>query len=49
MEIKKTVVAYDGSSESERALNWAVDLAGKLRSEVVVVSVVKPPEFSPTI
>lgn len=49
MEIKKIVVAYDGSSESERALNWAIDLAGKLRSDVVVVSVVKPPEFSPTI
>ncbi|GBG54757.1 universal stress protein [Sporomusaceae bacterium FL31] len=49
MEIKKIVVAYDGSSERERALNWAIDLAGKLRSDVVVVSVVKPPEFSPTI
>lgn len=49
MEIKKIVVAYDGSAESERALNWAIDLAGKLRSDIVVVSVVKPPEFSPTI
>ncbi|MEG6584891.1 universal stress protein [Dendrosporobacter sp. 1207_IL3150] len=49
MEIKKMVVAYDGSSESERALNWAIDLAGKIRSDIVVVSVVKPPEFSPTV
>jgi len=49
MDIKKMVVAYDGSEGSHKALAWAVDLAVKLHSNVVVVSVVKPPEFSSSI
>ncbi len=49
MNIKKMVVAYDGSAGSKKALAWAVDLAVKLNSDVVVLSVVKPPEFSPTM
>ena len=43
------VVGYDGSAGSKKALAWAIDLAGKLQSDVVVVTVVKPPEFSSTI
>lgn len=49
MDIKKMVVAYDGSPGSQKALAWAVDLAAKLNSDVVAVIVVKPPEFSTSI
>ena len=49
MDVKKMVVAYDGSPGSHKALAWAVDLAIRLGSAVVVVSVVKPPEFSASI
>ncbi|MDU2066508.1 MAG: universal stress protein, partial [Sporomusaceae bacterium] len=49
MSIKKMVVAYDGSTGSQKALVWAVDLALKLKSDVVVVTVVKPPEFSSSV
>lgn len=49
MDVKKIVVAYDGSVGSNKALTWAVELAAKLGSTVVAVSVVKPPEFSPSV
>ncbi|SDF73067.1 universal stress protein [Sporomusa acidovorans] len=49
MDVKKMVVAYDGSAGSHKALAWAVSLAAKLGGDVVVVSVVKPPEFSSSI
>jgi nucleotide-binding universal stress UspA family protein len=49
MSIKKMVVAYDGSEGSQKALTWAVDLAVKLNSDVVVVAVVKPLEFTPSV
>lgn len=49
MEIHKIIVAYDGSKQSQKDLEWAVSLALKLDSEVISVTVVKPPEFSPTI
>lgn len=49
MEVKKILVAYDGSPGSQKALEWAVMLAGTHKSDVVVAAVVKPPEFSPTI
>ena len=50
MDVKKNVVAYDGSEGSQRALKWALTLAASsLKSEVVAVTVVKPPEFSPMI
>lgn len=50
MDVKKIVVAYDGSKGSQKALEWALMLAASsLKSEVTAVTVVKPPEFSPMI
>ncbi|MDR3562416.1 MAG: universal stress protein [Negativicutes bacterium] len=49
MEVKKILVAYDGSEGSQKALEWAVMLAGTHKSDIVVTAVVKPPEFSPSI
>lgn len=50
MDMKKIVVAYDGSAGSHKALVWAVGLAARFEgTTVVVVSVVKPPEFSSSI
>jgi len=49
MNVKKIVVAVDGSKQSVKALAWALDLAAKYDAEVTTVTVVKPPEFSPTI
>lgn len=49
MGIKKMVVGYDGSESSRKAVEWAVSLAGSLKNDIVVVSVVKLPEFSPSI
>ena len=49
MEVKKIMVAYDGSQGSQKALEWAVMLAGVHKSDIVVAAVVKPPEFSPSI
>lgn len=42
--ISKLLVAYDGSKQSERAYNLAVDLATRLGVPMIVVSVARPPE-----
>ena len=49
MEIRKLVVGYNESDGSRKALEWAVSLAGKFKSDVIVVAVVRPPEFSPIV
>ncbi|SDF53909.1 universal stress protein [Sporolituus thermophilus] len=49
MDVKKIVVAYDGSKQSQKGLEWAVAMSAKFGAEVIAVTVVKPPEFSPTI
>lgn len=49
MELKKIVVGYDGSESSRNAVEWAVGLTSKLKNDIVVVSVVKLPEFSSSI
>ena len=46
MEISKIVVGYDGSPSSRKAVEWALSVATKMKSDVVVVAVVKSPEFS---
>src|SRR5882724_9760034 len=43
-EIKKVILATDGSKESEEALNYAVFLAKKFSSEIIGVSVIPMPE-----
>ncbi len=42
--ISKLLVAYDGSRQSERAYNVALDLATRLGVQVIVLSVARPPE-----
>lgn len=49
MELKKMVVGYDGSEGSRKAMEWAVSLACKVKSDVVAVAVVRMPEFSPSM
>ena len=44
MNIQKILVAYDGSEESEKAFDMALDLAGKYSAQVAVVSVARPSE-----
>ncbi|MFI5400030.1 MAG: universal stress protein [SAR324 cluster bacterium] len=43
--IQKILVAYDGSESAKRALEFAVDLAGKYGSQIHVVAVARPPDF----
>jgi len=42
--LEKLLVAYDGSAASERAYDFALDLADKYNAEVIVLSVARPPE-----
>jgi nucleotide-binding universal stress UspA family protein len=41
-EVRRILVCYDGSAESERALARAADIASAATSEVTVVSVAEP-------
>jgi nucleotide-binding universal stress UspA family protein len=49
MILKKILFAFDGSRGSWKALEWAVGLAKMVGADIVAVTVVKPPEFSPSI
>ncbi len=42
--IKKLLVAYDGSKQSEKAYALALDMASKYAAKLMVVSVARPPE-----
>lgn len=42
--IKKLVVAYDGSKQSEKAYKLALDMAAKYSAQMIVLSVARPPE-----
>lgn len=48
MNVKNILVAYDGSRQSQKALEWALDIAAKTGAKVTTVTVIKPPDFSPT-
>lgn len=43
--IRKILLGYDGSSASDHALRFAVDLAQKYGAELHVLAVARPPEF----
>ena len=43
--IRKILLAYDGSDPAMKALDAAVDLAGKYKAELFVLSVAQPPDF----
>lgn len=47
MDVKCIIVAYDGSRQSQKALEWAIDISGKVGAKVTTVTVIKPPDFSP--
>jgi nucleotide-binding universal stress UspA family protein len=42
--IKKIVVAYDGSKQSEKAFKLALDMASTYSAQMIVLSVARPPE-----
>jgi len=42
--MNKLIVAYDGSAQSEKAFNQALEIASKFSASVVVLSVALPPE-----
>ena len=44
--IKKILVAIDGSKSSDNALDFALDLAGKYSSHIILISVFNPPTVS---
>ncbi|HWR41256.1 MAG TPA: universal stress protein [Patescibacteria group bacterium] len=40
---QKILVAYDGSGQSDKALEWAIDLAKQMPAEILLVSVCNLP------
>jgi nucleotide-binding universal stress UspA family protein len=44
--IKKVLVAIDGSKSADKALDFALDLAGKYSAQIVLISVFDPPSVS---
>lgn len=48
VNLKSILVAYDGSRQSQKALEWAIDVAAAAGAKVTTITVVRPPEFSPT-
>jgi nucleotide-binding universal stress UspA family protein len=46
VELKKILIAYDGSKAADKAYRHALDLAGKYGAELKVLAVASPPEFA---
>ncbi|MDV7399414.1 universal stress protein, partial [Arthrospira platensis SPKY1] len=46
VEIKKILLAYDGSEAADKAYRHALDLAGKYGADLRVLAVASPPEFA---
>jgi len=42
--IRKILVPYDGSAQSEKAFEFALDIAQKYSAFMILLSVVRPPE-----
>lgn len=49
MNFRRIVIGYDGSEHSKKALDAGLLMAQKLGSSLVVVTVLRAPEFSATI
>lgn len=49
MNIRKILVAFDGSTSSKKAFRAATDLAIKLNAKVTILSVIHVPDFSPSM
>ncbi|NLI90928.1 MAG: universal stress protein [Peptococcaceae bacterium] len=49
MEVNKILVGFDGSPSSKKALEYAKGLSGKLNSSVTVLTVIRLPDFSPSM
>jgi len=49
MNIRKILVAFDGSAGSMKAFHAAADLAIKLNAKVTTLSVIHVPDFSPSM
>ena len=45
VEMKKILLAYDGSEAAAKAYRHALDLAGKYAADLQVLAVASPPEF----
>lgn len=43
--IKKILLGYDGSDQSRKALDAALNLAHQYRAELIILTVVQPPDF----
>ncbi len=43
LKINKLLVAYDGSAQSQKALDWAIDIIEYTHADLLIVSVVTPP------
>ena len=46
VEMKKILIAYDGSEAADKAYRHALDLADKYGAELKVLAVASPPEFA---
>lgn len=46
VEIKKILIAHDGSDSAGKAYLYALDLATKYGAELLVLAVASPPEFA---
>ena len=46
IEMKKILLAYDGSEAADKAYRHALDLADKYGAELKVLAVASPPEFA---
>lgn len=49
MDIRKILVAFDGSPSSRKAFRAAIDLSLKLKASITTLTVVHLPDFSPSM
>ncbi|MEW6298229.1 MAG: universal stress protein [Thermodesulfobacteriota bacterium] len=49
MDIRRILVPFDFSEYSEKALTWALEMAGKWRSRVLFLHVIPRPSYPPML